>query len=111
MTSSGNGRDTLSTDDVAIVTIEQIAPFPFDLVAQQIAKYPNAEVIWAQEEPKNMGCWQYARDRITAASREINGNQVQPTYVGRGTMASPAEGYGSAHKKEQQNIIATALSG
>lgn len=45
-----------------------------------------------------------------AASREINGSEVRPAYVGRGTMASPAEGYGATHKVEQQNIIDTALS-
>lgn len=92
-------------NDVAIVTLEQIAPFPFDLVAEQIKKYPNAEVVWAQEEPKNMGCWQYVQDRIMTASRELNGKEVRPAYIGRKTMASPAEGWNKVHLKEQANLV------
>lgn len=94
-------------DDVAIVTIEQMSPFPFDLVAEQIKKYPNAEVVWAQEEPKNMGCWQYAQDRIMTASRDINGKEVRPAYIGRKTMASPAEGWNKVHLKEQAKLVIT----
>lgn len=52
-----DGRASAGVDDVAIVSVEQVAPWPFDLVAEQISKYPNAEVVWAQEEPKNMGTW------------------------------------------------------
>ncbi len=103
----GGGR---GCDDVAVVTIEQIAPFPFDLVAEQIAKYPNAEVVWAQEEPKNMGAWQYVQDRIMTASRVLNGNEVRPAYVGRKTMASPAEGWNKVHLNEQSNLVITAFS-
>lgn len=96
-------------DDVVVITIEQIAPFPFDLVAEQIAKYSNAEVVWAQEEPKNMGCWSYVQDRIMTASRVINGNEVRPAYVGRTTMASPSEGSKKTHLKEQSNLVITAM--
>merc|ERR1719161_1710419 len=56
--------------DVAIVTLEQICPFPFDYVAEAINKYPNAEVVWAQEEPKNMGAYYFVQDRIQTATRE-----------------------------------------
>lgn len=109
-----NGYDQRSdgsrgTDNVAVITIEQIAPFPFDLVAEQIAKYPNAEVVWAQEEPKNMGCWQYVQDRIMTASRVINGKEVHPAYIGRRTMASPSEGSKKLHLKEQSNLVITAM--
>ena len=109
-----NGNDSRSdgsrgTDDVAVVTIEQIAPFPFDLVAEQIAKYPNAEIVWAQEEPKNMGCWQYVQDRIMTASRVINGKEMRPAYVGRKTMASPSEGGKKPHLKEQANLVTIAM--
>lgn len=96
--------------DVAIVRLEQITPFPFDLIAEQITSYDNAEVVWVQEEPKNMGCWSFVCDRIMTATRVLNNNVVLPAYVGRGTMASTAEGYGQVHHREQAQIIATALS-
>ena len=72
--------------------------------------YTNAEVVWAQEEPKNMGAWSFVQDRIMTASRVINGERRTPGYVGRKTMASPAEGYGSVHDREQKAIVDLALS-
>lgn len=62
-------RKEQQKDDIAICRVEQIAPFPFDHVAEQIAKYSNAEVVWAQEEPKNMGMWFYVNPRIATATR------------------------------------------
>ena len=97
-------------DDVAIVTLEQISPFPFDLVAEAMKTYGNAEVVWAQEEPKNMGAWSFVQDRIMTASRVVNDEKRSPGYVGRKTMASTAEGYGSVHAREQKSIIDLALS-
>ena len=95
---------------MAIVRVEQLSPFPFDKVAENVAKYPNAtEVAWAQEEPKNMGAWMFVHDRILTATREINGAEVRPTYVGRKTMASPAEGYGDVHTREQDRIAHEAI--
>ena len=83
---------------------------PRHKVAENVAKYPNAtEVAWAQEEPKNMGAWMFVHDRILTATREINGAEVRPTYVGRKTMASPAEGYGDVHTREQDRIAHEAI--
>lgn len=81
-----------SIKDVAIVRIEQLAPFPFDIVAKNVALYPEAEVVWAQEEPKNMGAWYYVQERIVTATRDLNGAAKHATYIGRKTMASPADG-------------------
>lgn len=103
-------RAEASKSDVAIVRIEQISPFPFDQVANYAKQYPNAEIVWCQEEPKNMGCWYFVRDRIMTATRSLNHKEQRPGYVGRTTMASTAEGYGSAHDAEQAKIIQTALS-
>jgi 2-oxoglutarate dehydrogenase E1 component len=97
--------------DVALIRVEQLSPFPFDAVAENIAKYPNAKsVVWAQEEPKNMGPWYFVQDRILTATRELNGNEVRPQYVGRPTMASPADGYADVHAKEQNRILETAIN-
>ena len=64
--------------DVALVRVEQIAPFPFDLVAEQIKRYPNASVTWAQEEPRNMGAWTYVAPRIMTATRVLLGKEITP---------------------------------
>jgi len=103
-------RQKKEVDDVALVRLEQICPFPFDQVAAELNRYSNAEVVWVQEEPKNMGCWMYVQDRIITASNVLNKKEIRPAYVGRTTMASPAEGYGSVHTRQQNQIIDYALS-
>lgn len=102
-------RRESGVDDVAIVRIEQLSPFPFDRIAANIKLYPNAEVVWAQEEPKNMGCWYFVQDRIIRAALVLNGSEVQPKYIGRKTMASPAEGWGDVHNQVQAKIIHDAI--
>ena len=57
-------REKRGLSDVAIIRIEQLAPFPWDKVAEQAALYKNAEVMWCQEEPKNMGAWSFVEPRI-----------------------------------------------
>mgnify|MGYP002038327858 CR=1 FL=1 len=104
------GGAAVGKSDVALVRVEQISPFPFHDVAEEMARYPNAELVWAQEEPKNMGAWYYVQDRFMTATRMLNGKEVRPAYVGRGTMASTAEGYGDVHTQEQRQIVETALS-
>jgi len=103
------GRRKEELDDVAIVRIEQLSPFPFDLVADALKRYPNAEAIWSQEEPKNMGAWTHVNERITSAAKQLAGQDVSPEYVGRVSMAAPSEGSHTAHTNEQARIINTTL--
>jgi 2-oxoglutarate dehydrogenase complex dehydrogenase (E1) component-like enzyme len=88
---------------IALVRIEELYPWPGNSVAGIVDLYPNVEeVVWAQEEPKNMGAWSYAAPRL----RVSTGNALMMRYVGRPDRASPAEGYAEAHKREQDRIIA-----
>jgi 2-oxoglutarate dehydrogenase E1 component len=88
---------------VALVRVEELYPWPHDEVARIVDLYPAAtEVVWAQEEPKNMGAWTYVSPRL----RVSTGNAMIMRYVGRPDRASPAEGYASAHKLEQERIVA-----
>ena len=64
-------RRASERDDVAIVRIEQLSPFPSDRVAEEVARYPNAELVWAQEEPMNMGAWQFMEPRISEAVKQV----------------------------------------
>ena len=98
-------REKRGVNDVALIRLEQIAPFAFDRVAEYCKKYDNAEVIFAQQEPKNMGSYSYCLPRIMTATRELNGNEKRPRYVGRSVSAAPATGMGKVHQMEYQNIM------
>lgn len=96
--------------DVAIARVEQIAPFPFDLVAAEVKKYPGAQVSWCQEEPRNMGAWTYVCPRIESATRVLLGKEMTPSYAGRLAAASPATGSSKIHEAEQSKLVAEALA-
>lgn len=98
-------REKLGRDDVALVRIEQIAPFAFDKAAKYCAKYDNADVVWAQQEPKNMGAYSYVMPRIMTATRELNNNEKRPRYVGRMVSSAPATGMTKIHQKEYTDIM------
>jgi len=91
---------------VALVRVEELYPWPHEAVAAVLDRYPSLEeVVWAQEEPKNMGAWTFVAPRLRAAV----GNTIPIRYVGRPERASPAEGYASAHTEQQNRIVAEAL--
>jgi 2-oxoglutarate dehydrogenase E1 component len=90
----------------AVARIEQLYPFPVDAARELTASYPNlTEIVWAQEEPQNMGAWRTIRHRLEAAAPE----GVPVRYVGRPWRASPSEGYPTAHLVEQDRIAREAL--
>ena len=99
-------RDKRGLKDIAIVRLEQIAPFAFDRVAENAAIYPNAEVVWAQQEPKNMGAYAYVNPRIQTATKELNNREQRPRYVGRAVSSAPATGMSKVHTYEFNAIIA-----
>ena len=98
-------------NDIAIVRLEQLAPFPFDLVMREIRRYPNAEVVWAQEEPMNMGAYLHVQPRIQRCLEvERDDVPLKIQYAGRPTMAATATGFGQVHAAEQAALIDAALS-
>jgi len=104
-------REKLKITDVAVIRIEQLAPFPWDKVAEECAHYKNAEVMWCQEEPKNMGPWSFVQPRIATATNTLNGVEKRPLYAGRKPSAATATGLGGkAHTMEQSSIVTAALS-
>jgi 2-oxoglutarate dehydrogenase E1 component len=91
---------------VAVARIEQLYPFPREELAALVRSYPNVtEVVWAQEEPQNMGAWRSIRHRL----EEARPPGVPLRYVGRPWRASPSEGYPTAHLREQDRIVRAAL--
>ncbi|MCG8509105.1 MAG: 2-oxoglutarate dehydrogenase E1 component, partial [Rhodospirillales bacterium] len=103
-------RREAGIDDVAIVRIEQLYPWPRQGLTQQISRYANAEVVWCQEEPANMGAWAYVFPKLINIQEKLGRDQVLPAYVGRKEAASPATGLFSKHQQEQAFIVETALS-
>jgi multifunctional 2-oxoglutarate metabolism enzyme len=93
--------------DVAIVRLEQFYPFPMQSIREMLARYPNAhELVWAQEEPQNMGGWTFVQDRLENLLPACE----RPRYVGRTASASPATGSYSIHQKEQTELVSQALA-
>jgi len=87
---------------LAVVRVEELYPWPHDEVSRAVDMYPNVvEVVWAQEEPKNMGAWSFVAPRLRASA----GNALIIRYIGRQERASPAEGYFAAHQAEQARIV------
>lgn len=98
-------REEKKSDDVAIVRVEQLAPAPFDKIKAQAEKYPNAEIYWVQEEPKNMGAWFWMYHNIKTAVKDVRPKGFEPVYVGRPASASPATGSYKTHKKQLKHIL------
>ncbi len=96
--------------DVAIIRVEQLYPFPAALLAAEFAKYPNADVIWCQEEPENQGYWHFIDRRIEKCLASIKHKAGRPSYVGREAAAAPATGLLKRHNLEQAKLINTALT-
>jgi 2-oxoglutarate dehydrogenase E1 component len=99
------GNEAHGSPQVALARIEQLYPFPTAAVTALISSYPQLlEVVWAQEEPQNMGPWRSIRHRLeeAAAGRPLR-------YIGRPWRASPSEGYPTAHGIEQDRIARAAL--
>ena len=98
--------------DVKIVRIEQLSPFPWDLVSRELRRYPNAEPVWCQEEPMNMGAYAHVMPRFQTLfkSEDINRPLDSLRYAGRAPSASTATGYGAVHAEEQMGLIKDALS-
>lgn len=92
--------------DVAIVRIEQLYPFPRAIVEQLIKKYENAQWFWVQEEPRNQGAWRFVRARLMETMHLPN---FTVSYAGRLPSASPAVGYYKVHHEQEKELITQAF--
>jgi len=103
-------RDTRT--DVALVRLEQLYPFPGAAVSDALSRYSkNIKIVWCQEEPQNMGAWQYMDRRLEDVLIELNFNQTRPHYAGRDAAAATASGYPAQYTYKQQKLIEQALEG
>jgi len=102
-------RENRNIKDIAIVRLEQLSPFPFDLVQEQLKLYSKAELAWVQEEPENMGAWHFVHPHFLTAAKAIGVATPSMSYTGRRTSASPAAGTYQQHSSELAKFINQAM--
>jgi 2-oxoglutarate dehydrogenase E1 component len=102
-------REKRNVNNISLVRLEQIYPFPHRTLKRVLKERPDAEVVWCQEEPKNMGSWFFLDRRLEDVMTEVGGKFHRPRYVGRPEASSPATGSMARHNKEQNKLVSEAL--
>ncbi|MQM10934.1 hypothetical protein Taro_043832 [Colocasia esculenta] len=103
-------RKAADAKDIAICRVEQLCPFPYDLAQRELKRYPNAEVVWCQEEPMNMGAYTYIFPRLSTAMKALGrGSMEEVKYVGRPPSAATATGFLKVHQQEQRELVQKAM--
>jgi 2-oxoglutarate dehydrogenase E1 component len=103
-------RDAAGDENVEIIRIEQLYPFPSEPLVKRLAAMRQLEdLVWAQEEPKNDGAWHFVEDLLEDCLTESGHKGMRARYAGRASAASPATGLAKRHAAEQAALIADAL--
>ena len=102
-------REKRGCDDIYLMRIEQFYPVPRKSMMQELKRFPQAEIVWCQEEPRNMGGWTFIRDEIEWCCERIGSKHTRPVYAGRPASASTATGLLSKHNAERDALIEAAL--
>ncbi len=98
-------RNKRGRNDLYLLRLEQIYPYPDDAIQTELKRFKNADIVWAQEEPKNMGAWSFVEPYLEESLRAIKAKQSRARYMGRPAAASTATGISAKHKKEQAAIF------
>ncbi len=100
-------REEKGQDDVAIIRVEQLYPFPHKAFGAELKRFPNAvDIVWCQDEPQNQGAWFFVQHYIH--ENMLDGQKLG--YAGRAASASPAVGYAHLHQEQQKNLIEAAFA-
>ncbi len=103
-------REKRGLDDIYLLRVEQLYPWPHKALAQELARFKKAEFVWCQEEPQNMGSWSFVQPGIERVLEFIKAKNTRPRYVGRAASAATATGLMSRHLKELKMFLDEALS-
>ena len=103
-------REQRGHDNIYLMRVEQFYPFPAHSLIAELQRFKNAEMIWCQEEPKNMGGWFFMEPNLEWTLGQIGAKHQRVRYVGRPSSASPATGFASRHKHELDEFLNEALS-
>ncbi len=104
-------REDAGFNDVYLMRLEQLYPFPTRALIKELSRFRQAEMVWCQEEPRNMGAWMFAEPNIERVLEHTAAAHGRARYVGRHAAASPATGQLSRHNQEQKALVEEALSG
>ncbi|MFN3512883.1 MAG: 2-oxoglutarate dehydrogenase E1 component [Phenylobacterium sp.] len=103
-------REEKGVDDVYLMRLEQFYPWPVKSLSAELSRFPNAELVWCQEEPKNMGGWTFVDPWLELTLERLKVKAKRARYVGRPASASTAAGLMSRHLKELQTFLAEAFA-
>ncbi len=103
-------REKRGINDVYLMRLEQLYPFPAKALHAELSRFPNAEIYWCQEEPKNMGSWAFIQPYVEWVLNQLNRTGERPTYVGRASAASTATGMMSKHLYELKAFLDEAFA-
>jgi len=103
-------REKRGIDDIYLMRVEQLYPFPARALITELGRFKNAELLWCQEEPKNMGAWSFVEPNIEWVLNHIDAKYKRPRYVGRPASAATATGLMSKHIAELNAFVDEALT-
>ncbi len=103
-------REKRGVDDIYLLRVEQLYPWPHKVLAQELARFKGAEFLWCQEEPQNMGAWSFVQPGIERVLDFIKAKNARPRYAGRAASASTATGLMSRHLRELKAFLDEALA-
>jgi 2-oxoglutarate dehydrogenase E1 component len=102
-------REKRGENRIQILRLEQLYPFPENVLAQELNRFPRAELVWCQEEPQNQGAWNFIRHRIEDTVTKLGG-KASVRYTGRPEYASTAAGLMKQHQAELAAFLNDALT-
>jgi 2-oxoglutarate dehydrogenase E1 component len=103
-------REKRGINDVYLLRVEQLYPFPAKALLDELSRFKNAEVFWCQEEPKNMGGWSFVQPYLDWVLTQMGRANDRPVYVGRPASASTATGLMRKHLQELQDFLEAAYA-
>jgi 2-oxoglutarate dehydrogenase E1 component len=103
-------REKIGVKDVYLMRMEQLYPFPSTALIKELKRFPRAEVVWCQEEPRNAGAWTFVDRRLEQCMIEAENKHTRPNYVGRPEAAATATGLLRRHNREEAELLKAALT-
>jgi 2-oxoglutarate dehydrogenase E1 component len=102
-------REKRGADDIYLLRVEQLYPFPMKALVQELGRFKEAEIVWCQEEPRNMGGWHFAEPYVEWVLNQLGGAMRRPRYAGRPASAATATGVASKHLAQLKAFLEEAL--
>jgi 2-oxoglutarate dehydrogenase E1 component len=102
-------REKRGAEDIYLLRVEQLYPFPMKAMVQELGRFKQAEVVWCQEEPRNMGGWHFVEPYVEWVLNQVGGASRRPRYAGRPASAATATGLAPKHLAQLKAFLDEAL--